>query len=357
MGDIDINDLRNQSEFKGITFSGFKKTDAKKELLNNIMQCKVEQACYWSAEFICAGHYLDLWEIVIFIYGKHIHLGNPKMAIYLELRIENFKDIIRNGFVGYEINMRNNAKIRKLFAEIMYVLCNAKRKHSLDDVKVKKEDFIMTEMTDRFKAPNVNYGSNVMLDEDPKELFIAVNEFTYNISNDGRNIMNACYWFEWILEYETICKKKKEKLQCERRSMIPVDPKFQKEIIWIVWDAILKEAEKKSDQLIIKIVKSILNIFTLKYSLGCNKKRRYLVYFAISLLVDKVNMKEDIVTNKSKMNVVLTKIDNIYKQIKGNEVSAGTDYLFENIKSKNLDKTIAKLDKMNTFGEEFIPRL
>ena len=358
MGDSEINDIRSMNDFNGISFSNFKKADVKKELLNSLTNSKVEPACYWSAELICAGHYGDLWETIIYFYTKYIHLGNLKIAVYLELRINQFKDIVNKGYADNELKMRNSDKIRHLFCEIMCILCDAKRKHSFDTVKIKTYDFNMTELRDKFKAPSNTFAKDIILDEDPKELVPAINEIAYNISDEGKNIINACYWIEWIMEFETKCKNKKEKIKCGRRNFSQVDTKLQKEIVWIIWDLFLKEAAKRS-KFIQKTMDALLSLFTLKYTTGCQKKRRNILYFAISVLCENIVNTEEIM-RQSQMEIVsniLKKKDYIYKQIKANEKSPGTEYLFKDIKSTNLEKTIEKLDKMSTFGETFIPRI
>ena len=47
MNENNISDKRLLKHFKGITFSKYKKSDAKKELLKNLNNGKIEQSCYW----------------------------------------------------------------------------------------------------------------------------------------------------------------------------------------------------------------------------------------------------------------------------------------------------------------------
>ena len=77
------------------------------------------------------------------------------------------------------------------------------------------------------------------------------------------------------------------------------------------------------------------------------------------MLCENVANAEEIIrpAQKEMIGNILKKKDIVYSQIKKNEISPGTDYLFKNVKSSNLEKTIEKLDKMNSFGETFIPRV
>ena len=104
---------------------------------------------------------------------------------------------------------------------------------------------------------------------------------------------------------------------------------------------------------------ALLTLFCLKYTTGCHKKRKNLMYLAISVLCETFVSEKEIIrhsqldlVNKIKQNINL-----VYSQIKKNEESTGTDYLFLGMKSSNLENTIKKLDAMNSFGETFVPRL
>jgi len=348
MNDTDINDKRSSSEFKGVTFSKFQKSKVKSELIQCLITSKVEPACYWAAELVCSGHYGDLWEIITLFIGRYIHLGNPKLPIYIAMRFKNFKDILTNGYNGNELSMRNNLKIRQLFAEIISILCHSRKKHSLEAIKIQKADeFNMTHMASRLKAPKIKYVEDIFKPDDPKELFIAMNEFAYHLSKESKNSVSACYWLEWMLEYETLCKHKKELCLGETRQFAPIQDKFKNDIIWLVWDIILQECASKKNPLLTKIVNALLEIFSIKYSGGVKKRRKFLIYNAISILTDPLDLTIEIIANKNELDAIIKKIGIVYKDVKKNEVSLNVDYLYTGMERSNLDKTIERLEKMN----------
>ena len=72
-----------------------------------------------------------------------------------------------------------------------------------------------------------------------------------------------------------------------------------------------------------------------------------MIYFAINLLTEPVDLKIDIMGNKTQIDSIMQKIGLVYKDVKKNEVTLGDDYLFMGVERSNLDKTIERLEKMN----------
>jgi len=345
--DCEINDIRLEKELKIVSFSGYKKTEVVKQLYESIITSKVEESCYWSAELVCGGNYADLWNTILICMSKNIHFGNPKLPSYIDLRITAFREIMQNGYVGQELRLRNNDRLRRLFCEIMLVLCLSKKKHSVELIKLnKKETFELSKMSHRFKADKTTYANLIFRKEDPKELFVAINEIMYHLSPCSESISDICWWIEWLLAYEQECTKRKMKLICDRREYSCVPTTNQKELIWVIWESILNTVEGKTP-FIKKTINSLFNIFTLRYSPGIVRKRRHIIYFAISILFEHINTNTPLISDKELVNSILSKINNIYKQIKKSEKSPQTDYLFNNVKQTNLEQTIQKLDIMN----------
>jgi hypothetical protein len=365
-GFTEINDIRSESEFRGITFSKYKLSDVTKALLKSLANSRIEPACNWSAELICAGKFIELWETLLNFMGKYVHLANPRLPTYIHLRYETFKSVMANGYAGNELRMRNNPKIRSLFAEMVSVLCYSNKLHQYENIKVSKtEEYDITTMSEKLKAPHVNYLDGVFIKGDPPELFIALNEFAFHLSNEvGSSSHFACYWLEWIMEFNAICKNKKVACRCERRANVPVDDKLQMDPIWIVWQIVNKEAstvnpkeiEKtnhtQDKKLTAKIVECLFKLYCIRFTTAVKKKRRYLLYFAVSLLTQPYATRQDIILPdyKDKISNVVQKIDSVYREIKKNEVSPKMDYLFQGTGKSDLDRTIAKLDILNSIN-------
>lgn len=341
-----INDVRNLNDFKKISFSGYEKKKVIKKLLESLVSNKLEEACNWTVELICSGHYKDLWEVIILYMSKYIHIGSPKLPIYINLRINDFKNIVKNGFANYELDLRNNTNIRNLFGEIILILCHSKKKYSFDLIKINIETaFSMENIQIKLKAPNIKYVDYVFKTDDPKELFLSINELSYHLSKDDS--YNAAYWVEWIIEFDNICKKKKQSCICERRIWAKVDWKYQKDSIWLVWDLINYYASKK-DAITQKIINALLEIFCLRFTIGIKKKRKHLIYNAIYILTEKYDSSESFIHQKDKIEKLMKNIELFYKQVKKNEKSPETDYLFIKTEEKsNIEKTREKLEIMN----------
>lgn len=352
-----INDMRTLPEFRGITFSGYKLVEVVHTLTQTLANAKIEESCYWSAELVCSGHLKDLCIAIIIFYGKYINTANPKLAVYLHVRINSFIDILKNECISSELLARNNAKIRNLFCELVCVLCESTHGPPMSDVKVKSPELQIANIREKLRAPNVTYVRDVFKDEDPKDLYIAINELGYQLSADsvGGGYYLACYWVEWIVEYSKQCKQKNVKCLAMRRAYIEVDATHQMDCIWIVWECITEYALCKKNDGLMKIIDGLLGLYTIGYTgLATYSRRRHLVYCAIHYItsIDR-GLTLPMISEKTKALILSVRgnINKIYQQIKKNEHSPNTDYLFSGLsKAKKLEDTLHKIQMMNSIS-------
>ena len=355
----EIDDLRDS--FNNITFSNYQKSKVRKELLTCIYKNKIENSLYWCAELICSGHFLDLWDIIITYYVKYIYIINPKLVIYISMRFNNFKSILNNGYNDNILRLRNNQKIRNIFCEIILILCFSVKNHTLEPYQIdKKEEFDLINMSSRFKAPTIDYIKTVYREEDPKDLIIPINEIIYSFVCE--DLLNIYHWLEWIIEYDNKMTNRKKKCICEIRTYAPTDN--NKDIIWIIWDIIFYYKNKRTfsfynnlddnsidKQISIKteIINALFNLFIIKYNSSAKRRRKLILYVAFKFILSLVDLNTNIISDniKYKLKILIDKNDIVYREIKKNEKSTNTKYLFAGIdKRKNLENTIKKLEKL-----------
>jgi hypothetical protein len=346
--DSHIHDARQPNEFKGDTFSKYKKADVKKQLLSALVKEKIEPACYWSAEMVCAGQFIDIWEVIFLFLGKYVSMGNIKLAVYLEYRYSIFRNICtQQSEFSSDLKLRNHREIRKLFAEMMYVCCTSRQKNSVEVIKINRvEEFDITQLSDRLKATSTDFVNGILKSKDPKEFTIPLNELGYQLTE--RNTSMACYWVEWMIEFDHFCRNTKKKpCACEKREEYPVDSKLSRDSIWLVWDTIFKYVEIVARPPIIRtVMDALLQLFCVKYTTPACRKRRYLLYFAVALLtepLDETRTSQPLVRDSIMLETIVGRIDTtVYKQIKKNEVQLSMDYLYHNLQMERtmLDQTM-----------------
>ena len=128
---------------------------------------------------------------------------------------------------------------------------------------------------------------------------------------------------------------------------------MQKDVIWIIWEILIGIS---TDKLLSRNIKSILNLFSIQYTTSTKRRRRFLIYYAISLITETWNTSMSIFTEKQTVEKVVQNINVIYKQIKKNEEKPNTDYLFNNSFTNNtFEKTIQKIDTLNKINT-ILPR-
>lgn len=303
-----INDSRKQ--FTLNTFSNRKKSLVIKELEKSIYYHKNEDALFYTYDLLCSGFLIELWNCYIHILCKYIHIHNPKITIYIQKKFIEFKTILEKCNSDLEIRDIEEAQI--IFTSITLILCESNKDTILESMKF---IFNFDEIFTNLKAPNVNFIQPYFKDGDPKEIYIPINELAYHIF-ETKQKQEIFYWIEWILEYDYKLQKNKKGIKCIKRSF--VNSKIQN-VVWIIWELFLTFDKKP---ILHKILLSLLDLFSIKYTPQSNFKKKDILLFASMLIIhqDHIDFDKKILENTETFKNINENINKIFQQLKKYEM-------------------------------------
>lgn len=323
---IVLNDSRKI--FKKTTFSNYKKTDVIKKLTQSMYYQKLEESFFWTYELLSSNMILELWNLYFIFLSKYIHIYNPKLPIYINKKFKDFREIAE---FEEDLNLRNNKNIRNIFGSITLILCYSDKYSILDDLNY-KFNFQIENLYENLKADNIEYINYIYKQDDPKEYIIPFNELIYHLQKT-KNKIDINFWINWIIQYDILCNKKKKYILGKQRDFYTNNnERNSKNIIWIIWDIIIKMSkEKKSD--IKDIIHNLFELFIIKYTISYNKKRIHLIYHCIEILLldKKIDFSVPILKQRDDLKNLEQNINTIFEQIKKHEIVETN----ENISSKD----------------------
>ena len=353
-----ISDVRGPDEFRTSTFSGHKRTAVRKELVAGISGGHVESACHWSAEMLCSGHGCDLWGAIVSSASTTIHCGNPRLSIYLARRFDEFKGLVSGVYAQNELRLRNNPRVRVLVGEMMAVLCSSRKRHPFEKVKFDGDlAFDIADIEARLSAPTMEYAETVFKEDDPKEIFVSINELAYCLSQPCADAPGACYWIEWILHMDKARRLEKNPLIAVRRNQGSVAEKYETDAVWLAWEALVHAAGTRESPLLASAVQALVRLFSIRFTPSCKVQRRFVLYWAVSLVCYGADWTEPLVRRPAVIEQVTRNINAVYAEIKVNEVPPSTSYLEGAEGPTSFDRTADRLEQLDSLMETGVPRL
>lgn len=283
-----INDKRPIESFKKSSFSGYSMKDVLTIFNKSLLDCKIEESCNWGVELLISGYIVEFFEKIISIGIKNVNINNPKLSYFLYNRFSNFIEIYKTN--NTKLLLRNNQQIRNMVCECCFVICNSLKTKSLSLVRIKENDFNMIYIESKLIANKSNLISDKIKYGDPEETKIILNEFNYCLINKKYEL--CVYWLSWIIEWEKKNTKKNKVYICGYREIQNIDRKYCNDVIWFIWEIILKELDTIQNMEIVKNVHSLYKLYKYDFKPSKKGKRVYYILYALKYFTDSYHFTE-----------------------------------------------------------------
>ena len=319
-----IIDSRSLKDFKTQTFGGYNISKASIALDKAIMEEKIEPALHWALQLFLSGLINPLWSKLISFANKNINIYNPKLPEFIYNKNQQWISIVDNNKFTKEniLLLRNHPSIRLLLAEMISILVLSKKRKLNPLPKIHKNEFIIDNFKSKLEAKNNNLINNIIMDGDPSEIRIAINEMAFHIYS--KNINKALYWLNWILEWEKINSKKYGKYECASRTNTGIDSKYFKDVVWLIWSVIHKITQLKcsvgNNYEWNKQIQSLWQLYINKFSPSTRSKRQNYIIWSILYITETIDYAIPLIDRPELLFQSLLGFDKIIVSLKSQQV-------------------------------------
>ena len=315
-----INDNRTPNYFKNTTFSNYQKKSVISELQKAIKSSNIESSCHWLVEAHCSGYIEEIWDKLIILSSSLVNSNVPKLPSYIFNRYQSYLEHIggTSATTSVLLSSRNNATIRHQLTEVISLLSISEKKDlpKANSIKPYEIDINWIKGNKRL-IDNMYIKPNFIRENDCKDIHIIIYQFIQNLTIAKKDIHNAIYWMSWLIAWEN--KNKNNPLaQIESRDITGLDPKYQKDIIWIIWETIITETNDRNNSNLSTQIQCLYQLYKFNFSQSKRKARIPLIIHAISLLTLNVEWSSQLTNKQNVIKHVCVQINKLYMDLQNN---------------------------------------
>lgn len=232
-----IVDRRSIICFKTVSYSNYAMKDVIKELTTKLATQHINLSQHWTAELICSGAILQLFDIIMDNFCIHINVSNPRLAGYFLQRFGEVKKRIIDLSKVDPLQVRNDPIVRTVFCEIIGVLCLSSQKKLIAKPRIHSEDLTIESVARKRRLTSSTPASGLFRAGDPTECLAPIDElYDAMIRRDtGRTI----YWIYWLWEWDAARRKVYGSNVCVIRGHDTIPAKLSTDIIWLIYEVIM----------------------------------------------------------------------------------------------------------------------
>ena len=286
-----ITDIRNTKDFKGITISGYKRSDVIKAYENSMINNKLEDAIRWCVELHSTGLNDIIWNSLLSIYLKYIHINNPKYFFYILKRKKDYNTVLT---AISTLSKKNNLFLPKSLPII--------------NLKTNTQD----QLRQRIISKNLDSIFDYIFNSTTAEEKLALNEIYTNLRSVHGTFQNCLFWYLWLEKKESTNKNKKNK--------------HTNEELWtfILWKIIL-HFEKRLQKNDYVFIKKMHNEYIHNFKLSHMSKKKYLIFISLYILKNNIQWNINIFCKEYLIIQTNANINIMYQNIKTNIESKLSD--------------------------------